>query len=310
VGELTSGTIIYMADENAPLGGLCDRFNTIIWLYLHSVKCKYDFKICHSVPFSLSDYLVPNEFNWEINKEDIARDKTKAFAVISSNFRCPTHKIEGIQSKFVKPEYLFETIDSLVNEYEQVLCYCNCCCMGLNQYYGETLSILFKPSQKLQATINLNLGKINGDFAATHFRFQALFGDFLEPGSRLLNLDQKITLIMRCASILRQISQMPQNKGLKILVCSDSSTFLKIIGNLLGFVFIVDDYKDIVKHTSHDNCFDEKDGLKVFTDLFLMSRAKRIYKVIESDMYGGNFAITAALLTKVEYHVIKDGVFI
>jgi hypothetical protein len=79
----------------------------------------------------------------------------------------------------------------------------------------------------------------------------------------------------------------------------------------LGFCFyiIVDGDEDGIKHIAYDQNIDDKSVLKLFTDLFLMSYAKKIYKVIEGDMYCGQFAITAAMLGQKQYCVVKNSFF-
>jgi hypothetical protein len=310
-----SPMIIYMEDQKFSSGGLCDKLCHICWLYLLSKLLNCDFKICFTGPFNLSCYLAENKHKWLINKEDITKSEKK-IAVTSFSFVHSDIKIENMENMVVAPQRFVQAIGGLVNEYERILCYFHINeamnNVAVHAYFKEMFFELFSPSQKLHDSIDANLKKIDGEFAAAHFRFQKLLGDFSEyplngnGNCKTLDEEQKAVLIERCINILQKIAE--RNNGLKILVCSDSVVFLKAVKNL-DFVFVVSGGGDRIKHIAIDQEIDDENILKLFTDLFLMSRAKRIYKVVEGDMYEGRFASTAARLGKTEYWTVKNGIF-
>ena len=300
-----SPSIIFMADGKCYSGGLCDLFRNICWLYLLSKLLNCDFKICFTYPFNLSEYLTENEHKWYINREDIINGEAKKIVVASFDFTGGPQKFENTETDTVSSKCFVQTISDLVNKYERILCYFHI--KGAKYlHFRETFFELFSPSQKLQNNIDANLKKTSEKFVAAHFRFQKLLGDFKDTVGKTLDDAQKEILIERCINILQEIAE--HSGGLKILVCSDSVCFLKAAKNL-DFVFTVDGGKDIIKHTAVANDIDDEDLLKLFTDLFLMSYAERIYTVVEGDMYGGCFAKTAALLGQTQYYVVTNGDF-
>lgn len=305
-------TIIYMSDKKAHYGGFCDKLNRIVFLFTASKQLDCDFKIYCDTPFNLPQYLVPNETDWLIDERNIVYDKNKTVAVFSVDFECEIPEISGIETKITPPsqQNFIETINGLADKYEQILCYFHFPVNNVN--FQVPYRRLFMPSQNLQNMIAQNLEKTGADFVAAHFRFQKLLGDFSDcnlPDFVVLDERQKNILIERCLNVLSEISR--QNDGFKILVCSDSASFLKS-AKKLDFVFVVSGCENRIIHTHIDDyrSVGKDAAQKLFTDLFLMSRAKKIYSVVEDKMYAySSFARTAALINNVEFYKAINGKF-
>jgi len=65
-------TIIFFTEKNKYNGGFADRMKGIVTIF-HFCLCKnIPFKINYAVPFELSDFLLPNEYDWQIDKQQIS----------------------------------------------------------------------------------------------------------------------------------------------------------------------------------------------------------------------------------------------
>ena len=65
-------TVIYMANGYTWHGGLADRLKGIVSLYAWCSDHSKPFKINFCHPFRLHNYLIPNEYDWQIADEDIS----------------------------------------------------------------------------------------------------------------------------------------------------------------------------------------------------------------------------------------------
>ena len=298
-------TLIYMADERIFSGGICDKLSRISLLYLHSRELKANFKIYFDNPFNLQDYLLPNKYDWFINKGDILYNEN-TIAVSSFDYDYAIEKVEGVENKVVAPSVFLQTIHELVKNgrYSQILCYFHIPTPNLDEIFRTIFLDLFIPSHNLSNSVTQNLEKIGHNFIAVHFRFQKLLGDFKENPRvhyTVLDKDAQKILIKLCIAHLCEITQNYSNYGMKVLVCSDSSSFLKE-AKQFDFVYVVDGYEKGIKHIGQkDEEVDCETTLKLFTDLLLMSYAKKIYSVIDGEMYPSSFARTAALIGGTEF---------
>lgn len=69
---LKTKTIIYMADGKMLHGGLSDRLCGIISTYDYCIKNGIGFKIHFNSPYNLTDYLLPNRYDWTIDESQIS----------------------------------------------------------------------------------------------------------------------------------------------------------------------------------------------------------------------------------------------
>jgi hypothetical protein len=270
-----SKKIIYMADGRRYVCGLADRFKGMTYLYKISKKLNVDYKINMTSPFDLSNYLITNKHNWIINSNEIIYDVKKSV-------------ILTFWSGYAGFEDMIKTIESSLKKWDQVHITTN---IGSYEEYGELFNELFKPNDELKNKIEYHLSKIGCEFISASFRFLQLLGDFSEPATPnilVLSEKEKIILIDRCVEHL--IGIYKENNYKKILVTSDSITFLNKVKDM-DFVYVV---PGEIAHI-------DKSGLgkdvymKVFLDYFLLTHSKMRYLVIDGQMYESGFPQTAAL---------------
>jgi hypothetical protein len=290
-------TIIFMLDgvlDIATRSGLVDRFRGMTMLYKVSKILDTDFKINFTSPQNLSCFLVPNKHNWLIEEKDICY--SAKYSIICNGIFSTDHSWMEHSEKTKLNDILTE-VKKFLPKYQQIHAYTNCCVSDND--YPLLFEELFKPSVELQKSIEENMNKIGNDFISATFRFQQLLGDFVEGQFPVLNKEERSFLLEKCLEHLLEIHT--ENIGKKILVTSDSVTFLNAVKRF-DFVYIV---PGRVIHMNNVLETDINILMKSFVDYFMISNAKKVYLVIDGEMYDSGFAYRASLHNKVPYIIKK-----
>ena len=192
---------------------MADRFKGITLGYWIARHLNVDFKIHYISPDRLINYLLPNEHDWIIQDDDVIYN-SKVSAIY--NFNVAKHFGKMIN----EIQYLFK-------HYNQIHFRSNQATMA-DREYCSIFNKLFKPSEMLQKLIDYNKSQIGDVKISATFRFQQLLGDFKEFNYRILPDDERKQLINRHIECLKNIYNENNLDGdEKILVCSDSITFLE-----------------------------------------------------------------------------------
>ena len=64
--------VVIMVDGKLPHGGLTDRFRNILSIYSYCKTNGIPFKVYYNFPAPLTNYLVPNKYDWEIRSKDLS----------------------------------------------------------------------------------------------------------------------------------------------------------------------------------------------------------------------------------------------
>lgn len=278
--------LIVLIDGKNYHGGFCDRFKGIISLYHYCLVKNMEFKISYKFPFKLENYLIPNEYDWVLANDDYCNN---IFSVKFINLVGDASAKRLIQIKTKK----------------QIHCYANRNIVDeLNTYYntnyswGMLFGKLFKPNDKLRNLIDDHIKNIGDEYISAVFRFQQLLGDFREYNYPELPNDKKEELIYKNVRAINMLSD--KYPGRKILVTSDSSTFLeramKISGTypLLGKVVHI----DCTTNAEYDVY------MKSFLDFFMLSKSKMIYSIGTKEMYKTEFPMYAAKINNIPFYRI------
>ena len=287
-GIVGNKQIIYMADGKAQHGGLSDRLRAMVTLYSFCKEKGIEYKIYFASPFDLSQILQPNNVNWIINKSDISYNSREAVPIVILS---TLGKIDNSERYILECKKEKEHTCRLINRYqkEQKHIYTN---IGYDDAHFHKLFMeLFKPSIKLQNEINNNLQAIGDKYISVVFRFQNLIGDFYEGPYRALNAENKKMLIRKCLDAIKIIRKQ-EEWTLKVLVTSDSKTFLNEVKNI-PYCYIIPGQ---VKHMGFTNDTNSDVYLKSFVDLYMLSYSEKIILAKASCMYHSGFAQRAALL--------------
>ena len=266
-------TIIFMVDGRSIHGGLADRIRGMISLYAICKKNNWDYKINFSYPFSLINYLEPNDYDWTIKTNLINYNKKYSIPVLLNSYQLPTEFHEYyLKIKMFNKKELHIYSESPWGEKE----------------FSALFNELFRPSQRLQADINTHLSKIGKEYISATFRFQQLLGDFKEGNYPTLQEYEKEKLISSCLSQLDILHQEYPND--KILVTADSITFLQRTINL-NYIYTI---PGNVVHMDYTNNATYNIYEKSFLDYFLIANAKKIHLIYNKQMYRSGFARQAA----------------
>lgn len=273
-------------NETTFSGGLSDRFRGITSVYQECKKKGLDFKIHFETP-NLIDCLVPNEYDWYIKPEDICYDTKRVYPCTILTY----HSLEDKREPEVQRRILRWF---LKKDYEQIHVYTNM--RSGDSEYGTLFHELFKPCKELQEQIDYHVAALGGEgqYHAMVFRFRQLLGDFKEGGETLPE-GKREKYIQRCINMV--VKRHDQHPSMKLLVTSDSSTFLGRLAQL-PYVYVI---PGEVVHIGFTYDAAKKTYMKSFVDYYVLSQAKKVTLVRDKLMYHSGFALRAAMLNGAEY---------
>lgn len=280
-------SIIIMIDGRFIHGGLTDRIRGITTIYGYCKEKKIPFYINHTYPFLLQDYLAPNQYNWQILQDKISYNTNEAVPICLNSFAL-SNKYHRLYLDFIIKKHKGKQIHIYTST------------RFLDCSFSQNFNELFKPTYQLQETIDKTIRYIGLRYTAMVFRFQQLLGDFDEPGYKTLTQPEQQKLINNCINKVVELYKQEQTESL-ILVTSDSITFLKAIAEKLEFVRII---PGKVVHMDHTQNATYNTYMKSFIDLFLLSKADKIYLLQTGDMYHSGFAQRAAMINNKPYKEI------
>lgn len=281
--------VIYMADGKMLHGGISDRLCGLISTYEYCLRHGKKFKVYFDSPYKLSEFLEPNHYNWVISKEELVFNKRDAKPIYIPFL----HDIEKQK----------ELADRRLNHnIPQLHVYTN-----MRYFHKEDFSLryqeLFKESESLRKNIDKNLKELTEDYISITFRYQQLLGDFTEGNFPVLQSEEEREKLIEkgIKTIVDIHKKNPKFK--KILVTSESLTFLER-AKQLDYVYVVpgeivhiDFLKKAVGNDIH---------LKSYLDFFMIANAKKIYLAKYSPLYPSTFCKTASFLKNREFIEILD----
>lgn len=276
--------IIYMADGKMLHGGLSDRLCGLVSTYCYCKEHHKRFKVFFQSPYRLENFLMPNKYDWLVNQNELSYNKQNSVPVYISYRKDNAEQRNVADKKLNKRE-------------KQIHVYTNM------RYFKDNFSPLFhelfKPSPELDKLIKANTDQLGEHFISVTFRFQQLLGDFVEGNFPILPKEEKNILINKCLSKIEELHKLHQNTN--VLVTSDSKTFLSE-ANKLSYVHIIPGEVVHMDFTSEKNL---NTHLKSFVDLFVISKAQKIYLIYSDSLYRSSFAKTASFLSENPYEEIK-----
>ncbi len=270
--------------------GLADRLKAIIDCYNIAKLNGYQFRIVFKIPFRLEDYLAPNTVEWVAGPEDLkysiggtrffnelnflTEDSWKGHTRLAAGKEYHCYSYVGNRQPRVFPESGYDW----------------------SKLYHE----LFRPAPRLQQAIDA-CGYPEHSYVAGHLRFVNALEHFEEVtccDNALRTDEEKEGLIRRCKQGLMRIRR--ENGDCRILVFSDSKRFLDSLSDIPVEVL----RHDNVGHVSFGS--DGDTTLKTFIDLYMISRAKKVYRIDAPELYGwSGFAVTGAMIGGIDFLTVK-----
>lgn len=262
-------------------GGLADRLKGFVSVYDVCKRFSIDFKIFHTFPYNLQDFLVPNRHDWTIGPDRISYNPKISEAHILRYLR-----IEGEENYH---KWRLEHI--LKNNTPQKHIYTNLELVSEDRF-RLLFDELFKPSPLLQNEIARYKTLLTDNYISVSLRFTHLLGDSIDEYMKELDDTSKELLIDRCIDAIQDVIHDYPSRW--ILVNSDSSRFLnKVVDCHLNYVFVIPGkpvHIDQVK-----NC-DFCSILKTFVDFFMITHATKVILIKSTEMYNSAFPRYAALI--------------
>jgi hypothetical protein len=279
--------LISVIDKNRKSQGLTDRFKGIVSVFALSKALNVPFKCDFVQPFQLSEFLIPNNYNWLPESNELSLNRSE------------------VRYRILRKEPTIKKILNVLPLKKQIRVYANVDYLdeinkrfNKNYQWGELFNELFKTTEPVTEQLNFYSKKLpEGKFIACVFRFQTLLGDFEEYKYKSLSFLEREELIEKNINSLKKIVAAT---NCPVLVTSDSVGFLEIVSKM-------EDVFTIPGKVVHMDCvLDEQNEvyLKSFVDFFMLSKAERVYSIGTKIMYPTNFPVYAAKIKNVPFERI------
>lgn len=263
---------VFMADGKMRHGGLFDRLKGAISIYAISKVHDNKFSIHFVAPFRLEKYLAPNQYDWRIDDGEMIYSYPSSRPIIA-------------YSEFRNPWRLFKDYQGQTHFY-----FGNDILEFINQKYGTSFEWvklyheLFKPSDYLKKHVDEVKAEIGAQYFAIHLRFMNLLGDKVEDEKdSQLSEDKREVLINSCVT---KIEELCSFMNIKAVVFSDSMVFLQKVKKELPKVYIV---SGNARHIGTAGKTTDDENLKLFTDMYLMVDAQKVYGIVGKGLYSSAF---------------------
>lgn len=282
---------ISMFCGNTASGGLVDRLRGAVSLYAACKVANRPFRLFFTHPFQLTDYLIPNEYDWRINADEVSFAPSQTQPVILDTQTDTAWERSWQREQFAKA--LLEGNGIQLHFYSNAqFCY--------DDDFSGLFNELFKPSDQLQESINHILKQIGGPYLTISARFCNLLNDFNEETySDPLSKAEQEQLIAACLSQVKLIHQ--QNSHLPIIICSDSITFTSEAQSL-DYVKII---PGNVSHIGNDTVRYYQYYEKTFLDFYIISQAQQVFLLRGNAMHNSGFPYAAARVGKKPYRIVE-----
>lgn len=278
--------LISMVDGRRLGKGLTDRFKGIISVYALAKAVDAPYRCIYTHPMPLVDFLEPNAYNWLPNPDELSESTS------------------DVRFKLLRKQHTIKRLLKVLPLKRQVRVYANLDYLDeVNRKYnhqyqwGELFKELFKPTKILEDQLQYHFKIIGGEFIACVFRFQNLLGDFKEYRFKPLPEADRQQLL---ATNIRALKKIVGQHGVRVLVTSDSSTFLDAAKDL-DHIYTI---PGKVVHIDNEADARQEVYLKSFVDFFMLSHAQKVYSVGTDIMYKSDFPKYAAKVNNVPFERI------
>ena len=284
--------VVCIYDGMTKNGGLADRLRGIISVYGLCKELEIDFKLIFNSPFKLSNFLIPNKVNWEIQDTELnyntsITDICYIVTLLGTEFE--TNK----QRQWFKKEFCKKYKEYHVRTNAQFSYYEDFACL-----FDE----LFKFSPKLKTSIDKQKAILSDNYISTSFRFMNLLDDFNEISgvNTVLSNAEKETLIAKSIEQLEFLHN--KYPAMRILVNSDSKTFLHETKKL-DYVYVIPG--NITHIDGDNNCNEYENYEKTFLDFFMIANAEKIYLLRTGQMYNSGYPFAASKIYNKPFEKIE-----
>ncbi len=284
--------VICIYDGKSHNGGLADRLRGIVSVYEICKELNLDFKIIFNNPFKLTTFLIPNKIKWdnpnlELNYNTSITDTCYIVTLTGTDYEAQKQK-KWFRKEFKKKYHEFHIRTN-----------------AFFSYYGDFSTLfneLFMLSPKLQINIDKQKAILGTSYISTSFRFMNLLDDFNEISGIdiVLTKEEKEKLIAKNIAQLQLLHK--KNPSKKILVNSDSKTFLQKTTKL-DYVYVI---PGNITHIDGKNSSNEYETYeKTFLDFFMIANAEKIYLLRTGKMYNSGYPYAASKIYNKPFEKIE-----
>ena len=284
-------SVVNIFDGSVSSGGWVDRLRGIVSTFLSCESTGRDYRLYFVSPFRLEDYLVPNEVDWRIHKHDLTFSSSETENVIVDTL------IGDRREKREQREQLMQGLEKSRDKQTHVYTNAAFC---YDDDFAAVFRRLFKPSGRLQMAINERRVYTTKKYVTVSARFLNLMGDFNEENySEPLGVDEREVLLEACKrQVVALRERYPKHK---IVVCSDSTTFLKSIRSL-KYTYVIPGQ---VSHIDNDGVHDYEYYEKTFTDFFIISQADKVFLLTGGGLMKSGYPYAAARIGEKPFETIE-----
>jgi hypothetical protein len=282
--------IICMYDGRMDHGGIADRLRGAVSSYYVAKEMGYDFRIFFDHPFRLEDYLIPCRVDWRIAPVDLCYNPQDAEPMFC-----------GSNGTLVEPFFQKLWFRKRFREArKQLHVYTNALLLPRSKRYGELFRELFRPSDRLEKALRQYGEPLSGGYITVSLRFIGLLDDFTERDGKHISQEEQLRLMERCVAQVRKIHD--RHPGKKVLLTSDSTRFLRYAAERLPFVHYIPG--DVV-HIDYQDKTSDDINMKLFVDMYLISRADEAFLLQTDQMYNSGFPRRAAQISGIPFHHVR-----
>jgi hypothetical protein len=283
--------ILIICDGIISHGGLVDRLKGIISFYQIAKLTDFDFKIHFNNPFRLTEFLVPNSYNWTTTNIDLKWNPfNTSFLVLMDNFN-----FDPMES-FTKSKKSNFIIYCNVNYLSKI--YLNKSKIEVSLIWHNSYSELFTPTKYFQE--KLEEIKIESKRIAVHTRFTSLMGDFKDTSNKTISNERKNEILKLLITEINKISLA--NPNFQICIFSDSIQFLNYIKSNTKFYVIDGTPIHIGLSPQKKNA---QDHLKTFIDFYLIAQSTKIFLIKTDEMHNSAFSVYASKIENTQFEKIE-----
>lgn len=272
-------------------GGLADRLKGMASVYTACRDVGRNFKIVHTYPYLLQDFLIPNLYDWTTNPESVVYNNN-AVSPHMQRHSC-NEDTDMIKYQIWKLKKILGKSKKCVHLYSNAITVDDDC-------FRHIFHELFKPSPLLEDEINKNLEAIGGAYISLSFRFTHLLGDPVDTYMKELSSVEKENLIEKLVVCINDFHIKYPDRF--ILVNSDSNIFLsRIKGLKKKYIYIV---PGVPIHIDQTRNATVDSYLKTFVDFFMISKAEKVFQVRTTEMRCSGFPKCAAIIGNKPFEIV------
>ena len=276
-------TIIFICNGMIEHGGLADRLRGIVSTYALCKDMEVDFRLLFTSPFPLTDYLLPNLYDWRTDPAEVHFNFQYADRVALEISEESEWQAER------QYRYLRRCIERAAKPEVHV---CTNAHFSYLRDFHTLFHELFRPAERLEAELAQCQVALGTNYISLSARFIGGLGDFTDTLScGELPAEHKQRLINSCIEAIKHLHE--EHPDQHILVCSDSEHFLRVASSLsytytyAGEIHHLDVQATQAGYASYE---------KTFVDFLLISRATEVCRLDGRWLHSSGFPRMASLI--------------